>query len=131
MNDRAYEALQRRANRFVRRWRSRLWLNDWQVDTTFYREGDGNGSARDGFERIAWCHADWRYKLATVSINCPTFAATDAAEQEKTILHELLHAVVHEMREWAPDGGGPTGAIDHEERVVTVLTDILWMAYKE
>ena len=47
------------------------------------------------------------------------YAGMSNEELERTVVHELVHALVNELRE---------GGIDHEERVVTTLTKaVLWV----
>ena len=67
---------------------------------------------------IAKSYCDWRYATCNIYVNLPQLKQMDDQQVEMTIVHELCHALVNEMRE---DG------IDHEERVVTGLTKaFLW-----
>ena len=67
---------------------------------------------------VAKTYADWRYATCNVYINLPQLKQMENDQIEMTIVHELCHALVNEMRK---DG------IDHEERTVTALTKaFLW-----
>ena len=47
-------------------------------------------------------------------------ASETEEEISRIVLHELLHTVINEMRNWEKEDGG-----DHEERVVSHLTMII------
>ena len=42
---------------------------------------------------------------------------------EEIVVHEHVHIIVNEMREWRD--GLAAGALDHEERVTTALTWVI------
>jgi hypothetical protein len=89
----------------------------------YYIEADYYDSEKDfkkttGNIVVMRVWVDWRYMTATIAVNVPAVARLSDDELERTVVHELCHALVNEMRE--------TG-IDHEERVVTMLTKaFLW-----
>jgi hypothetical protein len=52
----------------------------------------------------------------------------------EVVIHELVHCLVHEMREWSPErqsGDALDKCMAHEERVVTELTDAIIWSYED
>ena len=50
------------------------------------------------------------------------------------VIHELVHCLVHEMREWSPtkqENDALDKCMAHEERVVTELTDAIIWTYEQ
>jgi hypothetical protein len=101
---------------YFEKWTKPLGLLWWTVDILFYdnpseilRQFTVNAEETT----LARTYADWRYGTAKICINLPAFENLDAKEIERTVIHELVHILVNEMRE---------GEIHHEERVVTGLT---------
>lgn len=58
-------------------------------------------------------YVDWKYGTADLHINLPAFKGRKQWKIDRIIVHELVHALVNEMR---------YEGIEHEERVVTSLT---------
>jgi len=123
VNDRQYEAGKSRTARWVALWTDRLWLGQWRIRPSYVRNWttDEDGS---GGDTIAHGWASWQYQTLTVEFNMHQLLRRPLDEQEQHVLHELLHAVVREMRDGAD-------MIPHEERVVTHLTNVLWHAWKK
>jgi len=65
-----------------------------------------------GYNTAALCECDWRYQEATITFGMEKIRKLKKSDIERTIVHELMHIFINEMRE---DG------IDHEERVATQL----------
>ena len=69
------------------------------------------------------CVAKWQYLKATLRFDVEAVNDLDDEELDHLFVHECCHALVNEMREWDGEHG-----IDHEERVVTMLTNAFgWM----
>jgi hypothetical protein len=66
-----------------------------------------------GYRCIGRCAAKWEYCEATLEFDLDAFADLPQGAQAEFVLHELLHAVVNEMR---------SRGLAHEERVVSSLT---------
>lgn len=102
-------------DKLVAKWVGDLWLGQWDIKAVYKWNGisevDGAPS-----KAAACCQANWKYMHAEVRIDVPQFSTMSDAEMEDCIVHELLHAVVHEMR---------SEGIDHEERVVSHLQRVV------
>lgn len=90
------------------KWKNLLALSWWKNKVVFFDHMTNS----DGTTPLAECAANWQYQEYTISINEYELRKRDSATIERVIMHELLHAVVAEMRE---------EGIKHEERVVTQL----------
>jgi hypothetical protein len=92
-----------------------LGLEPWKIDLIFfYRD------IPDHPDALMTTVSDWRYMTATIRVSMDWLQHAPEKEIDRNILHELLHAVVCEMR---------NGEVDHEERVVTMLTNsFLWLS---
>lgn len=66
----------------------------------------------DGPDVVGKCDTDWRYHETTITFALHKMRNFDKERIEQTVVHELMHIFLNEMRE---DG------IDHEERVATNL----------
>ena len=65
-----------------------------------------------GYDTAALCECDWKYQEATITFSLENIRAMNKSAMERTIVHELAHIFLNEMRE---------EGIDHEERVATHL----------
>jgi hypothetical protein len=93
-------------------WIHWMGLKWWQVEVIFNR---GRAPARDGLgDKAGECTADWKYLWARVEFWPDSMTFLSKREIERTVIHELGHILVNEMR---------AEGIDHEERVVSHLTD--------
>jgi len=94
----------------IPKWIERLKLQNWDISIN-YMTGNGVTDA-DGFRTHANCSTNWEHKNALICFWPKSLRAETVEYIEYVVVHELLHAVVNEMRE--------TG-IKHEERVVVHL----------
>lgn len=97
------------------KWTYRLGLRWWNVEAYCYKGKRARKffKSDDDSTILARTFADWRYSEAVVYFNLPALRDMSVEEIERTVVHELCHVLVNEMR---------SGDIDHEERVVTGLT---------
>lgn len=124
--DRAFQREQRRITRFVKKWRQTLGLNQWRIEHT-YHDGpfDVDGSTKSG--AVGACTAHWEYQTAHLEFDVSELANYDDERVEEVVIHELMHAMVNEMRlqnlptGWTRDAGDAA----HEEHVVTMLTNAI------
>lgn len=122
MNDREHARHCKEFNALIDQWRTDLFLGNWQIDTEHFRTGNGDVDQNTGQTPAAKCAADWRYMHAKVTCNCHMFEGMPKGKVEQVVIHELLHAVVHEMREWSTKDDS---SVPHEERVVSHLTSVV------
>jgi hypothetical protein len=107
------------------KWLKPLGLLWWKVDVIYFDDPTVLAERfykGDGDWVLARMYADWRYMTARIEINLPQFVDLDQEKTERTIVHELCHALVNEMQ-W--DG------MDHEERVVSTLTYAFFWVWEE
>ena len=106
-------------------WLDELGLKWWTVHIIY------DALKRDGSPKCAGtADVDWQYMEASITFHLPKLLDEKDDELEQVVLHELMHILVHEMREWARDAGpdGYDRCRAHEERVVTTLTKaFIWV----
>ncbi|MDZ4249527.1 MAG: hypothetical protein U0990_05495 [Candidatus Nanopelagicales bacterium] len=116
MDDAEFEAQKARIETAFHRWQNPLGLGYWLVHLIWEREGRDFESHTDGQTRstcAARCFADWRYNEATITFNVPLYSDMDDDTVERTVVHELMHIFLNEVRE---------EGLPHEERVASHLT---------
>lgn len=122
----------RRTTRLVKQWRDTLGLSHWKVNHT-YHDGPFLVDGALDSEAVGSCLARWQYQTASLNFNVRETAKMSDDDLEEVVIHELMHAMVNEMRPqnlpacWVRDAGDAA----HEEHVVTTLTNaILYTAGK-
>lgn len=93
----------------MKKWRRRLWLQEWWVTNSFVRgafESNGN------YDAMASTRVDWQYRRATITWNMEAVARQSDEELEQVFVHEVMHIHLNEMRE---------EGLAHEERVASTL----------
>lgn len=126
MDDAAYEAQKARIEQFARYWIERLGLRWWRIDLKWDR-GDNLPSAdpaiSEEWSGYAATDTAWQYLRAQVTFAVGAFTELDDEDAERSVLHELVHVLVEELRpeeltwEWQR----------HNERCVSMLTSaFLW-----
>jgi len=122
LNDKKFRDTKRRVEGLIERWRRILWITQWKIDVTYFREPpadmDGPGAQCAHMDIVP----RWEYMTAAIRVNMPQVMHLDLDDLERTVMHELLHCVVCEMRHWTPTRR------EHEERVVSHLTKAMWAA---
>lgn len=114
-------AIKDKLNQYIDKWLKSLGLLWWKI-TIVYLD-DAKELVQQEFYRgdetvLARTYADWRYGTGTIYFNITALDGMEDTEIENTVVHELAHILVNEMRE---------GELHHEERVVTGLTKaFLW-----
>ena len=92
----------------IKWWSRWLGLNYGRIDirfVEFIKDAEGP-------DVVGTCNTDWRYQETVITFALHKMRDFDKECIEKTVVHELMHVFLNEMRE---DG------IDHEERVATNL----------
>jgi hypothetical protein len=104
--------------KYFKKWLKPLGLLWWEINISFYTDPseivEKFRQLEDGFLVVMKVDADWRYMRAYIAVNVPAFDGIGEEKIERAIVHELCHVLVNEAR---------AGDIDHEERVVTALTN--------
>lgn len=130
MNEREYQSVKKRVLRLSKFWKDRL-LPQWRLDLVFVKEAlNSNSTASDhGMETVMTIERSWSYKRAQVKIDANIIAKEKLSDEdlEDHFVHELCHALVHQMRsivaEKCPNCGSDRTYADHdmehEEAVVT------------
>lgn len=116
MKDRTVKQLHAVLNKYVKKWKTQLFLGVWEVSFNIrdYLKGGDDGTCT-----AATCDAQWKYFEAFLNFSFEEMRGLEEEEIEKIVIHEMMHIVVNELRE---------EGIDHEERVVSHLTMIAdWM----
>jgi len=100
---------------YVKRWKEVLGLGNWKIDEWYHQDPGDYFKSEDGGTSRAIVYADWRYMTADIHFNIPEMKKSlSIVDIERTVVHELSHILVNQMR---------NKGIDHEERVVTELTN--------
>lgn len=119
MTDKEYRRITKILNRLWKKWGSSLGFNRWKVKIIFQRE-----LKEDNPKTAATCSAMWEYMDMLLTFYVPVMEDMDERAIEAIFVHECLHGLVNEMREWTPD------RMYHEEHVITQLTQaMLWAKY--
>jgi hypothetical protein len=95
MKDRTVPQLHAVLDKYIKKWKRYLFLNTWLLDSSIrdYIQND-----RDNIDTIATCDAEWKYFHVTLNFSYAKMRDMKKTEIEKIVIHELLHAVVNEMR---------------------------------
>ena len=124
MNDKEFNKLKKKITRFVEKWRVPLGIKWWSVNFYYEREYAKDDDKHDSCHTGATCKVQWPYKTAQITFYLPALDTLDDEELERTVVHELIHILVNEMRDF--DEGA-----NHEERVVSDLTSaVFWIRDK-
>lgn len=97
--------------RYSRKWIPILGLQNWDIKA-LYMEAQTT-SEHAGMEVIADTTAAWETLQATIMVYLPVAKALKRSELEISIVHELMHILLNEMREFED--------LKHEERVCELL----------
>lgn len=96
-----------------------------------YERGEGD-QEEDNWSHLASCDSRWEYRQAQIRVYVEGMAKCTDAEIQKHLIHEIVHILVREMREWmhAEEGHAQSvkAAVQHEERVVSDITQVLTRA---
>jgi len=117
MKDRTPEQLRKVVKKYVLQWKTELYLGMWTVNFTIK---DVLVKPNSKWEGVAYCENEWQYYIAHIDFSHVMMKDMTEEEISRIVLHELLHTVINEMRNWEKEDGG-----DHEERVVSHLTMII------
>lgn len=123
MDDATYERIAAQINALVAYWKPRLRLLDWRIAVKVVR-----GTIVSEADKRATNDADsdprWEYEEGTLRFAAPDLAERDADYLEWLVVHELMHARLHELHR---DGEGPEIAAHqkHEEHTASVLADVV------
>lgn len=116
---RHHEKTKKKLDKLMKKWVPRCWLNSWNIKIIDH--WNGLPTPKSDYLIYGRCDADWRYANAVLDFDIPACSTLSDFQLERVVIHELIHAVVNEMRE---------KDLDHEERVVSHLENIIEYAYR-
>ncbi len=121
-------ALRVRLEAYVTLWKARLLMDQWRVYLEYrdhYDAEPGEEVADDRDSPLAHTEARYAYSKMTIAIY-PNFMMQEPVEQEKTIVHEMIHGLLDGMNELINLGqDGKLVTYDHFHAVVEQATEHL------
>lgn len=115
MTDKEFMALKARIEKAIQQWKP---IVGWFRITSVFDRTTGNAECES--VQAAKADTQWAYKETCITWRMPNLLTMNDDDLEFTILHELCHALINEMRDYDKDSG-------HEERVVTdVAHALIW-----
>lgn len=81
------------AARMVKKWKDRLFLQEWNIDIQFPDQSSQNHDTPGNGDILADCHPDPIYKNVLIRIY-PEWADRNKEIREESLLHELCHCLV-------------------------------------
>lgn len=103
---------ERRVKLLFKKWTALLGLDQWNI--VIELAPAASFDAVGHLNAAATCSALWEYETATIRFNEDDVAQSDDEELEDTIVHELQHCMLNELRREHKMG--------NEERTATMLT---------
>jgi hypothetical protein len=105
------------ARKHINWWTCWLGLRWWSIEAIYVEHIN---TPEEGDLVRAECSADWRYLRATLCFAYDALINCTKKEIEHLVVHELCHVLINEIHH--------DDQLDHEERVVTTMTDaFLWV----
>jgi hypothetical protein len=115
-NHRTAKQLHATVRKYVKKWKGNLYLGLWKININVENHIEpsncGTQPVDNGWCLLATTRTDWRYLTASIKFSYDGLFDADDKQIERTVVHELLHVLLNEMRE---------EGTDHEERVVSHL----------
>ncbi len=101
-----YQALERRIEKLVEKWRMRLGLGYWKIDRDYvYGEAPADESSLiEGFQGLARTRATFAYQTAQMTFWLDGWDGIAEAEFEGHVVHELVHILLDAIK---PDLANP------------------------
>ena|ERR1035437_4234764 len=131
MTDKEYRTQKARVLKTYAKWQSPSGMGGWIVSHIWYRDGtageDGTPAPSGGVV-TARASVAWEYCRVTFHWNLQVIATDSNGDLDRIVRHEICHALVNEMRMWAPSTMSEEKsdeAMKHEEHTVTCLAAIL------
>lgn len=123
MTDAQFSEQRDRVKRLTDYWVETLGLTRllWRINIRYHQSGDTMDARKDedAYCTLARTTVQWQYMDAHIDWNLPQLIDRDDDTVEYSVVHELCHILVREMR----CDGGPSehraDILNHEERVVT------------
>ena len=107
---RTREQTKKLINKYLKWWVKWTGLGFQRVNAKFVDYWEGGMSAD------AICDSRWQYLESTLTFNLTNMQSQSDEQIEATVVHELMHIFLNEMR-----ADEETGRIEHEERVASML----------
>lgn len=128
MDDREYKKQQVRTTKLFQKWKPLLGLETWCINVRYVRDPSEFTHEDDVYASqsvLMDCEAHWEYKQAFIRVNTRIASLNDDESIEDAVIHELLHCIVSEMRDWSKEN------TKHEERVVSELSGAMIRVYEQ
>jgi len=123
VTDSEYRKQKARILKSFNRWAGPTGMKEFIVNHHFHREGLEPGNpedARNGYVCFGRADVKWQYLTADFHWNVRDLVDLPDHVVDRNVRHEIAHALVHEMREFASDSDAES-KLAHEDRVVTKL----------
>lgn len=122
MTDEQYKSIRGRIQKAYRKWRDMLYLYGWKLYLHYHRTSsdfDDATPAEVTARACGCCSVSWEYTDAAIHFNLERVHELDYDDEdiEELVVHELMHCLLNEMREWQDVDS--ENRIAHEERVAT------------
>lgn len=120
--------------RWLRKWQRRLCLSDWTITCQFADQEDPSPNRHESEVTAASAFPQHRYMTLTITVY-PFFWTLGDEDQERTIVHELAHAIADHTntlvhRRVALKRVTAEEAVDANERLAETIANIAWKAYR-
>ena len=115
MKDKEFAAAKARVWKYTKKWDLPLGLRWWHQTHEWCDEPIGD--APEGRSVAGKADVDWQYCRVVFKWYLPGLAELDDTALEKLVVHEMMHVLTNEMRQWQD----ASDAMMHEERCATTL----------
>ncbi len=124
MTDAEFRKQKARILKAFNRWRNPTGMDEFVITHHWHREGlpDGKEDAKN--VSLASANAKWEYLYVDFHWNLREFLNLSDNALDRAVRHEIAHALVAEMREYACESDEGC-KVAHEERVVSKLAFVL------
>lgn len=135
VTDKEFNLVDRRVKAFTRKWHS-SGLGWWRLQFSVVRSSEdmpttGNKEEADPlWQCVASTHVAWQYRDAKITVNADAAKEMKEERFESTLLHELGHVIVNELRSIAKPDGLADNWLEHEEHVCTTIGQMLGWTYQ-
>lgn len=128
VNDQEYDDLKTFINRRLADWKETLGLALWEIRASYHRT-PWEGAESPNQSCLMDINARWEYLEASLRINVHAIWERGMGHDEidHTLVHELMHCHLSELR-CLVDYDKFDHHIEHEERVVSTLTTVVFRA---
>lgn len=121
----AYAGIERKVERWHRKWKKRLGLEHWEIELLFMDSLSGLEDQADDFLITGTTEVRWNYFEARIKYYLPRCVQKTDEALERTVLHELVHVLLSaEQSELTT-----AKACEKQELSTELVTIVIWNAY--